>query len=196
MDFAAGNGTRRDPDDNHNEGVVPIEDWPLTALLRGARAAFGSAIRRALAGGGYDDLPPNGPYVIGAIARSDAARSDAARSDAARSDAARSDAARTSAPLAAVVRQLGVSKQAAGQLVDTLVIRGYLHRSVDPVDRRRLVVGLTDRGAAAAAVIRTAADAVEAELQATVGVRRVQATREVLANLVRQGASSQEMGDA
>ena len=186
MDFAAGNGTRRDPDDNHNEGVVPIEDWPLTALLRGARAAFGSAIRRALAGGGYDDLPPNGPYVIGAIARSDAARSDAARSD----------AARTSAPLAAVVRQLGVSKQAAGQLVDTLVIRGYLHRSVDPVDRRRLVVGLTDRGAAAAAVIRTAADAVEAELQATVGVRRVQATREVLANLVRQGASSQEMGDA
>ena len=191
MDFAAGNGTRRDPDDNHNEGVVPIEDWPLTALLRGARAAFGSAIRRALADGGYDDLPPNGPYVIGAIARSDAARSDAARSD-----AARSDAARTSAPLAAVVRQLGVSKQAAGQLVDTLVIRGYLHRSVDPVDRRRLVVGLTDRGAAAAAVIRTAADAVEAELQATVGVRRVQATREVLANLVRQGASSQEMGDA
>ena len=41
--------------------------------------------------------------------------------------------------------------QAAGQLVDTLVMRGYLERQTDPDDRRRLVVRLTERGAEAAA---------------------------------------------
>ena len=47
------------------------------------------------------------------------------------------------------MRELGVSKQAAGQLVDTLVLRGYLERSVDPEDRRRLTLTLTERGMAA-----------------------------------------------
>jgi DNA-binding MarR family transcriptional regulator len=128
-------------------------------LLRGARAAFGSAIRQALAQAGYDDLPPNGPYVIGAIAR-------------------------TSAPLSSIILQLGVSKQAAGQLVDTLVLRGYLERSVDPADRRRLVVELTPRGEDAAALIRAAVDQVEADLEADMGGERVRATREVLASLI------------
>ena len=56
------------------------------------------------------------------------------------------DPAQTQAPLAEVIRQLGVSKQAAGQLVDSLVVRGYLDRTVDPDDRRRLIVTLTERG--------------------------------------------------
>src|SRR6185437_8346268 len=151
MDSAAGDVTPS-PADEQPTGEWPASEWPLTALLRGARAVIGSVIRRALDDAGYDDLPPNGPYVIGAIAR-------------------------TSAPLASVVRQLGVSKQAGGQLVDTLVVRGYLDRSVDPTDRRRLVVGLTDRGAAAAAVVRGAVDTVEDDLRATVGDRQLQAAR-------------------
>jgi DNA-binding MarR family transcriptional regulator len=137
-------------------------DWPLTALLRGARAVFAAEIRRALAEGGYDDLPPNGPYVIGGMAR-------------------------TSAPLGDVIVQLGVSKQAAGQLVDVLVVRGYLDRSVDPGDRRRLVVRLTERGAAAADAIRAAADSLEAKMDAELGTGQVRAFREVLAWVMRQG---------
>jgi DNA-binding MarR family transcriptional regulator len=143
--------------------VSPIEDWPLPALLRGARSTYGSAIRGALSEPGYDDLPPNGPYVIGAIAR-------------------------TAAPLGSVIRQLGVSKQAAGQLVDTLVGRGYLERSVDPTDRRRLVVRLTPRGEEAAGAVRAAADALEAELVAEVGSDQVRTARRVLATLVRRGS--------
>lgn len=139
---------------------VPVDDWPLPALLRGARAAFGAATRSALADAGYDDLPPNGPYVLGAIARA-------------------------STPLSAVIRQLGVSKQAAGQLVDSLVVRGYLDRTVDPADRRRLVVRLTDRGEAAATVIRAAAESLEATVEADVGSRRVAAARHVLASLIQ-----------
>lgn len=136
----------------------PVDQWPLTALLRGARAAVGTAVRRALADGGYDDLPPNGPYVLGAVTRTDA-------------------------PLAAVIRQLGVSKQAAGQLVDTLVVRGYLARAVDPADRRRLVVRLTERGEGAGATIRAVVDGLEGQLVAAVGADRVRATRAVLARL-------------
>jgi DNA-binding MarR family transcriptional regulator len=138
-------------------------EWPLTALLRGARAAFRAAIRENLADHGYDDLPANGPYVIGAIAR-------------------------TTAPLSEVVRQLGVSKQAAGQLVDTLVIRGYLDRSVDPADRRRLVVRLTERGREAAVIIRAASDSLEAEMTSTFGAEAVRITRGVLAGLARRPA--------
>ena len=138
------------------------EEWPLTALLRGARAVFGQAIRQALADSGCDDLPPNGPYVLGAVAR-------------------------TGAPLAQVIRQLGVSKQTAGQLVDTLVARGYLDRQVDPEDRRRLVVLLTDRGEGAAAVIRDVVDRVEAQLAERVGQEHLADTRHTLAALIRPG---------
>ena len=111
-----------------------------------------------------DDLPPNGPFVIGAIAR-------------------------TSAPLGTIVRQLGGSKQAAGQLVDTLVMRGYLERSIDPDDRRRLIVRLTARGEAAAKLIRSATESLEAELELAAGRDRVKAARAVLADLVRIGST-------
>jgi DNA-binding MarR family transcriptional regulator len=142
----------------------PIEEWPLIALLRSARASAGAAIRESLAGSGMDDLPPNAPLVIGAIAR-------------------------TSAPLASIVRQLGGSKQAAGQLVDTLVIRGYLERSIDPDDRRRLIIRLTARGEAAARHIRSAVTRLETELELAAGGERMQDARAVLACLVRMNST-------
>ena len=47
-----------------------------------------------------------------------------------------------------MIRGLGVTKQAASQLIDTLVLRGYLTRDVNPEDRRRMTVTLTERGRA------------------------------------------------
>jgi DNA-binding MarR family transcriptional regulator len=141
-----------------------VESWPLPALLRGAGSVFGRAIRAALSESGHDDLPPNGPYVLGAIAR-------------------------TGAPLSTVIRQLGVSKQTAGQLVDTLVLRGYLVREVDSEDRRRLVVQLTARGDAAAGVIRGAVEGVEAALANAVGPGRVEEARRVLEVLIREAGT-------
>jgi DNA-binding MarR family transcriptional regulator len=135
-----------------------FDDVPLPALLRAARSAYGSAIRTALAEVGCDDMPRNGSYVIGAIAR-------------------------TGAPLGDIIRWMAMSKQAAGQLVDTLVTRGYLHRSVDPEDRRRLIVTLTERGSAAADVIRRAVDGVDAALAARVGEEYIAHTRATLAAL-------------
>lgn len=62
------------------------------------------------------------------------------------------------------IRQLGVTRQAASQLIDTLVVRGYLERAVNPHDRRRMTNTLADRGRGAAAAVRDGVLAGDAEL--------------------------------
>jgi DNA-binding MarR family transcriptional regulator len=138
---------------------LPVDAWPLTALLRGARSVFANAIRGALVDAGFQDLPPNGPFVVAAVSA-------------------------TETPLADVIRQLGVSKQAAGQLVDTLVARGYLERTGDPSDRRRLVLRLTERSVAAGQVIRDVSARLESEIANATGSHRLATTREVLAEVI------------
>ncbi|HEX5459969.1 MAG TPA: MarR family transcriptional regulator [Steroidobacteraceae bacterium] len=140
---------------------LPLSAIPLPALLRHARTAYGSAMRGALEEGGYGDIPKNGLYVIGGLALGTAG----------------------DIPLAVLIRDLRISKQAAGQLVDALVSRGYLARTVDEQDRRRLVVTLTDRGRAAAATQAAARERVDAALLAKVGQQCVEHTRVALAAL-------------
>ena len=131
----------------------------MTALLRAARNAYGAAIRQAIAAAGFDDVPRNGIYVIGAISR-------------------------TEAPLGTIIGWVGVSKQAGGQLVDTLAARGYLDRHVDEEDRRRLKVTLTERGKALAAVARATAEKVDEKLRRAVGAEHVAKTRATLMALI------------
>lgn len=75
-----------------------------------------------------------------------------------------------------VAEHLGVTKQAASQLVDQLVQRGYVTRVTDPLDARRRLLALTARGRACTrAAEASAADAVrgwEDELGAD-GMRRL-----------------------
>ena len=141
---------------------------PLPALLRHARTAYGLAMRKALEAAGYDDIPKNGLYVIGGLALGAG-----------------------DVPLAMLIRDLRISKQAAGQLVDTLVNRGYLARNVDEQDRRRLIVTLTDRGRAAAATQALARERVDAELRAKVGSECVEHTRVALAALTEMAGCSE-----
>ncbi len=86
-------------------------------------------MRKALDEAGYDDVPRNDLAIIGGLALET-----------------------DETPLSRLIDGLGILKQSAGQLVDTLVTRGYLEREVDPEDRRRLVITLTDRGRDAARV--------------------------------------------
>lgn len=137
------------------------DDISIPALLRHARVTYGSAMRRALVAAGYDDIPANGLYVIGGLAKGDAG-----------------------VPLGELVRQLRVSKQAASQLVDMLVMRGYLDRAVDPTDRRRMSVTLTDRGRDAAAVQARARKTIDARLRNRVGADAVAQARRTLAALI------------
>jgi DNA-binding MarR family transcriptional regulator len=134
----------------------------LPPLLGAARRTYTSAIRAALFGAGFDDVPRRGGSLLGRIARSGHDLRD-------------------------VAGELAVSKQAASQLVDTLVTRGYVERRPDPDDRRRVTVGLTDRGRAAAAEIRNAVERVDAELATKVSHQDLAGARAVLGAIVEMG---------
>jgi DNA-binding MarR family transcriptional regulator len=149
-----------------------FEEVGLPVLLRHGRATYGAAMRRALDEAGYDDIPGNGLYVIGGLALE-----------------------RDDIPLGQLIKDLRISKQAAGQLVDTLVTRGYLERTMDKDDRRKLTVSLTERGRAAAATQAAAREKVDAELLASVGqddVLRTRRTLAVLCDIGRQGECEPE----
>jgi len=152
------------PKSDNTEPKPWFEEVALPVLLRHARAAYGAAMRKALAEAGYDDIPGNGLYVIGGLALD-----------------------REDIPLSQLIRELRVSKQAAGQLVDTLVNRGYLDRQMDKNDRRKLTVTLTERGRAAAGVQSAAREKVDAELLGCVGQEDISRTRRTLAVLANLG---------
>ena len=142
--------------------TTPWHDSVVTpALLRHARNTYGSAMRRALDAAGYDDIPGNGLYLIGGLALE-----------------------REDVPLGQLIRELRVTKQSAGQLVDQLVLRGYIERSADPADRRKLTVSLTERGRAAAAIQTDAREAIDTALVAQVGMDVAEKMRAGLAALI------------
>lgn len=141
-----------DTTERHNEIALPV-------LLRAARNVYADAIRKALAENGFDDVPRNGIYAMGAIAK-------------------------TGVPLSQIIRDLGVSKQAAGQLIDSLVLRGYLERTADDEDRRRLNITLTHRGRAVIAVSGPVVEGLEADLLNRVGAEHVAHTRATLGALI------------
>lgn len=147
---------------------MDVKEIPIPALLRHARTVYGVIMRRALEKGGFDDVPRNGMYIIGGMALGAG-----------------------DIPLSQLVRELRISKQAAGQLVDTLVGRGYLERAVDPTDRRRLTISLTERGQAAASLQREAREKVDTALLARIGDEGVARLRDGLVALLDMGMEAE-----
>jgi DNA-binding MarR family transcriptional regulator len=137
------------------------EDVSVPSLMREARNVYRDAVRRALADAGCDDVPRSGAFVLASLNRS-------------------ASEPRFS-PQADVVASLGLSKQAASQLIDTLVLREYLERRIDPEDRRRMGVALTDRGQIAAVAIRDTVDAIDASLAQLVSADQLRGMRAGLA---------------
>ncbi len=143
----------------------PLDAMGIPGLLRAARKAYGSAVRDAFAAAGFDDIPRNGAYVL----------------------------ARTHdnpSPLSTLTRELGISKQAVSQLIDTMVMRGYLEREEDSEDRRRMLITLTRRGETAASVSWHAAKDVDTELESRLTPEGLQALRDGLKVLVAMGWES------
>ncbi|MEP6781527.1 MAG: MarR family transcriptional regulator [Gemmatimonadaceae bacterium] len=146
------------------KATPPTDYASIPVLLRHARDAYATAMRTALEAAGYDDIPKNGQYVLGGLALQKGGR-----------------------PLSQLIDELNISKQAAGQLVDALVVRGYLKRDVDDADRRKLTIALTERGRAAARVIGSARDSIDVELLQRSGAQNVERLRKTLAVLVDMG---------
>lgn len=149
----------------------PSEPWfqevVLPALLRHARTTYGVAMRQALEEAGYGDVPKNGLYVLGGLTLEAGPL-----------------------PLQELIEQLRISKQSASQLVDALVARGYLQRTEDPNDRRKLTITLTERGRHAAETQSAARKKIDAELVERVGRENVDRARLTLAALIDIGRMS------
>ncbi len=106
------------------------------AVLRVATQLV-DGIQQGLAHRGFDDVRPAHGFAFARISGAPATTSDLAA-------------------------HLGVTKQAAAQLVEHLVDRGYLHREPDPNDGRARLLVLTERGrACTAAADQAAADVVQ-----------------------------------
>ena len=86
--------------------------------------------------------------------------------------------------------ELGVTKQAVSQVVDILVIRGYLDRSPDREDSASDSLELTDRGRQVVDAVVRGVDAVDHELQEHVSREQIDAMRSVLLALTEIKASS------
>jgi DNA-binding MarR family transcriptional regulator len=140
----------------------------IPALLRAARGSYAREITTQLTAAGFDDLPRNGAFVLGGMANHGGSAAD-------------------------MISGLGVSKQAASQLIDALVLRGYLTREINPDDRRRMVIGLTERGAAAAAAVRAGVVAVDALLAARISPVELAGLR---AGLMALAQINEQMEDA
>ncbi len=133
----------------------------MPQLMREARGVYRDAVREALARAGCDDIPRSAVSVLASL---DHNGPDSAFS-----------------PQADMVASLGLSKQTASQLIDTLVLREYLERRNDPVDRRRMEVRLTDRGRSAAIAIRSATEAIDSAVAQMITVDELHGLRAGLA---------------
>jgi DNA-binding MarR family transcriptional regulator len=67
------------------------------------------------------------------------------------------------------------------------VLRGYIDCAVDPTDRRKLTVTLTERGQGAAAAQNAARSKIDAALASKVGNDNIRGMRRALAALVELG---------
>jgi DNA-binding MarR family transcriptional regulator len=152
-------------------------DVPLFQFMRDARDVYRGAVQQALESAGCNDIPRNGTFALAGLDRS---TSDPAFS-----------------PQADVVASMGLSKQMGSQLIDTLVVRNYLERRNDPLDRRRMEVRLTARGLSAARAIREAIDAVETTVADLISAKELDGLRAGLAAYgAMRGRSGTDAGES
>ncbi len=88
--------------------------------------------------------------------------------------------------LTELARRLGVSKQAAGQLVDELEAMGMLERAPDPADARAKLVCFSTRGKKALLEGLATLQEMEAELESVLGRADLTALHRIVTVLVRE----------
>lgn len=138
----------------------PLARAELTYLLGMSFQLVLSEFVSRLDAAGYDDLRPVHGLVFQALYGEGATSSELAD-------------------------QLGVTKQAAGQIVDDLAARGYVERRPHPAGGRRKLVVLTDRALEHLAVAGRLMFEMESELEQRLGSQNRRVPRAELAALIR-----------
>jgi DNA-binding MarR family transcriptional regulator len=138
------------------------EALALCAQVLGAANALVDGIHAGVMARGFADLRPAHGFAFTRLAPGDATVSDLAT-------------------------HLGVTRQAAAQLVDELVAKGYVERRPHPVDGRAQLVVLTARGWACTRAAEAAAADTVARWAETVGEDRLRACQAGLAGIAPVG---------
>jgi DNA-binding MarR family transcriptional regulator len=138
------------------------EAQTLTASLLATAAALVDGIHAAVAARGYDDLRPTHGFAFARLAPDGATVSELAA-------------------------HLGMTKQAASQLVEELVTKGYVERRPHPDDARARLVVLSDRGWACTRAADQAAAETVRPWAKTLGERRMRALIADLATIAPHG---------
>jgi DNA-binding MarR family transcriptional regulator len=97
--------------------------FSIPELMRVARGTYKRAVDIQLAAGGLEDLPTSSGYLLAYVASGEVSVPE-------------------------MIEGLGIKKREFRQLVDTLVLRGYIARNLDPTSHEESL-SLTERGLAA-----------------------------------------------
>jgi DNA-binding MarR family transcriptional regulator len=111
----------------------------IPELMRVARGSYKRAVDIQLAAGGLDDLPTASGYLLAYLASDEESIPER-------------------------IEGLGIKPREFSQLVDTLVLRGYLTRQIDPTGAS-VSLALTDRGRAANEAVFAGCSFVDQELE-------------------------------
>ena len=131
---------------------LDLSDLATPTLMRAARGTYARSIRAHLQAIGAEDLPRNGAFILFRLHEDSEPRDD-------------------------LPAGLGVSKQAVSQAIDILVNRGYVDRSPDPSDRRRITLALTERGREVVVAVWRGTEAIDSQLAARLSPEGVEAMR-------------------
>ncbi|GAA3394474.1 MarR family winged helix-turn-helix transcriptional regulator [Cryptosporangium minutisporangium] len=126
------------------------DELALSTLLLSAASTLVGQIHSGTARRGFDDLRPTHGYVFARLAPDGATVTD-------------------------IAEHLGVTKQAASQLVEELVGKGYVERRPHPSDARARLIVLTDRGWACTRAADAAATEAVSAWAAVLGPDRIAA---------------------
>jgi DNA-binding MarR family transcriptional regulator len=136
--------------------------FATAALLLGAATQLVDGIQAGVVERGFTDVRPSHGFAFVRISRGDATMVD-------------------------VANHLGISKQAASQMVELLVQRGYVERTQHPTDARSSALSLTGKGWACTRAAEESAERTIVEWEQAVGTGQIRALTAILAAVVAPG---------
>jgi DNA-binding MarR family transcriptional regulator len=113
--------------------------FSIPELMRLARGSYKRSIDAQYAARGIDDVPHPGGYLLSYLANGEES-------------------------IPELIEGLGIRKRQYNEFVDSLVLRGYITRDIDP-NSGRVSFALTERGRAAAEAILEGMRGVDEELE-------------------------------
>jgi len=139
-----------------------VQAWDTAVLLLRAATELTDGIQRGVAARGFADVRPAHGFAFVRISRG-------------------------GATVAELAEHLGVTKQAASQLTELLVSRGYVTRAVDPRDGRGRLLQLTEQGWTCTRAAQQAGAETVSGWQRAASDRTVRSLRTALAAVVTPG---------